>query len=248
MLSSTVPPAAEVNVDDQSLGQGGMVPVDPLDLSKGFDFRSPAEFIVAGPTISIQTNRAENTEVLATVLAALDADHLPSAAGPTTTRYYLLVGVPQPLTSFGVSLQGRQVIFADDTLTAADQGAARLITGYGANYVVVNRDDPTVDNGGVQQLTTPQLGDVFAVETYRQGSEDVDSTELPSVDVVVAPPPPAFVPFPGQADQGRGNVDVSTGPQPGLPFIGSGTPAPASITVEVADQSDVVGLPTNVFV
>lgn len=225
------PPAAEVDVAAQSLA--GV---------------STQEFVVAGPTISIQTNRTEETATSFVVLAALDADHLPAPAGPLTTRYMLVVATPPALTSFGVSLLGRQVTFADDTTTVADQGVVRLITGYGGNYVVITRDDPTVDSGGVPQMVPPQPGDVFSVQTYRQGSEDVSSTGSPAADVVVAPPPPAFVPFPGQADKSRGNVDVSTGPQPGTPFVGSGTPAPASITVEVADQSDVVGLPTNVFV
>jgi hypothetical protein len=229
---ATYPPkAAEIDVAKQSL-TGVSTP----------------EFIVAGPTISIQTNRTEDTSTTFRVLAVLDADHLPAPAGPATTRYYLVVVVPPLLTSFGVSLQGRQVTFADDTLTAADQGATRLITGYGGNFVAINRDDQTPDNGGVPQLALPQVGDTFAVQTYREGSEDVDTTGPAAAEVVIAPPPPApiYAQAPPRFD--RGNVDVSTGPQPGSPIITSGTPAPASITVNIADQDAVVGLPTNVFV
>ena len=247
VLSDTVPHAAEVYVDEQSLGLGGMVPVDPLDPSKGLNFLSPAEFTVAGPTISVQTNRAEDTAALVTVAAVLDADHLPAPAGAATTRYHLVVATPPVLTSFFVSLLGRQVVFALDTLTPGDQGAARVITGYGGNFVVVDRDDESVSNGDVPQLALPQAGDTFVVQTYREGSEDVSSTGDAPVDVFVLPPPPSFVPSPAQALLDRGDVDVSTGPQPGAPIVSSGTPAPTAITVEVADQSLVVGLPVNVF-
>jgi hypothetical protein len=247
--SSLEPDAAEVNVDEQSIGQGGMVPVDPLNPAAGYEFRSPDEFVVVGPTESFQTNRTETDHVSATVAAVLDADSPQTPVGPSTTRYLLLVSTPPLLTSYPVSLLGRQIVFADDTLTLANQGAARLITNYGGNFVAIDRDDPAVSNGDVAELDPPQVGDVFQLYVGRQGSEDVSTTSIPAVDVVVDPPPPDFVPSPAQAQQDEGTVDVSTGPQPGLPVIGSGVQVPTAVNHQIPDQYvGGPGLPANVFV
>jgi hypothetical protein len=248
VLASVVPPAAEVEVSDQCLGQGTMVPVDPANPAAGSLFQGPAEFTVVDAALSVQTNPSEQTTILCEVAAVRDADTF-GAPGPNTTRYLLVVATPPLLTSYPVSLLGRQIVFADDTLTAADQGAARFITGYASNYVVVNRDDNTVDDGTVPTLTAPQVGDTFWVDVQRQGSEDVSSTSFPEIDVYIDPPPPPFVASPAQ-DQGLEiDVNATTGPQPGDPYVGSGTQLPplAVATVEVADQSPVRGLPTEVF-
>jgi hypothetical protein len=247
VLSSPVPPAAEVDVAAQSFGQGAMVPVDPLDPAAGSLFRSPDEFVVVGPTTSFQTNRTETDQVAATIAAVLDADALPTPAGPTTTRYYIQVATPPVLTSFPVSLLGRQVVFTATT-DPNNEGAARLITGYGGNYVVINRDDETPSNGNVSEMSTPQAGDVFVIQVGRQGSEDVSTTGAPAVDVVVAPPPPDFVASAPQAQLGGGTAFVSTGAQPGQPVVSSGTAAPTATDHQVADQYvGGPGLPANVF-
>jgi len=257
----SAPVVAEVFPTPSDVEVQGVVPLYPANaiyppLAAEIDVASQSlagvstpEFTVTGPTISIQTNRTEKTATSFVVTAVLDADRPKVPVSSSTTRFYLTVATPPLLTSFGVSLLGRQIVFADDTLTTSDQGAARFITGYGGNFVAIVRDDQTTDNGDVPQLAIPQVGDTFTIQTYREGSEDVNSTGDAAVDVVVAPPPPApvFAQAPMQLD--RGNVDVSTGPQPGSPIIDSGTPAPTAITVEVADQYvGGQGLPTNVFI
>jgi hypothetical protein len=245
--TSPVPAASEVNVDEQSLGQGAMVPVDPLDPAAGYQFRSPDEFVVVGPTTSFQTNRTETDQITATVSAVLDADLLPTPAGPNTTRYYLQVTTPPLLTSFPVTLLGRQLVFADDTLTAANQGAARIVTGYGGNYVVIDRDDSTVNNGDVDVLDLPIAGDTFVLQVGRQGSEDVSTTGDPAVDVFVLPPPPDFVPSPSQDLWHQGDVFVDASPSG--PIVPSGQQVPTSTNHYPADQIPVgAGLPANVFV
>jgi hypothetical protein len=183
-----------------------MVPVDPLNPAAGYEFRSPDEFVVVGPTESFQTNRTETDHINATVTGILDADALPAPAGPNTTRYYLVVNTPPLLTSFPVSLLGRQIVFADDTLTVANQGAARIITNYGGNFVVVDRNNPEVDNGGVAQLT-PQVGTLQALRRQagfggrvQRGLRPPTSSSLPTPD---------FVPSPAQARLDEGNVDVN---------------------------------------
>lgn len=246
VLSEVEPDAAEVSPANQSLGQGSMVPVDPLDPAAGTVFLPPAEFVVTGPTLSVETNRTVLTDVLFTVTAVLDADALPAPAGPDTLRYYLRVATPPALTSYPVSLLGRQVVFADDTLTALDQGAARVITGFGGDFVVVNRDDETEANGDVDSLAVPQAGDTFSVEVYREGGEDVSTTGNVPDDVFVLPPPPAFVADPAQAllDQGDVFVDqVPTGP-----IVPSGEQVPTASNSYPAEQTNLgPGLPANVF-
>jgi hypothetical protein len=246
--STAEPDAAEVDVAAQSIGQGGMVPVDPLDPAAGLEFREPDEYVVVGPAESFQTNRTETDEIRVTVAAALDADALPAAAGATTTRYLLMVVTPPLLTSYPVSLLGRQIVFADDTATVDDQGAARVITGYAGNYVVIDRDDESASNGGVAQMVPPAAGDVLAIYVGREASEDVSTTGPAASDVFVRPPPPDFVASPAQDLRDEGTTNASTGAQPGEPVLTSGTPAPTAVTVEIADQSVVVGLPVDVFV
>src|SRR5512143_344786 len=92
--SSVVPDAAEVNVDEQSIGQGGMRPVDPGNPAAGFEFVSPAEFVVTGGAESIQTNTTSQDLVTITVAAVFDADNLYNAPGPNTARYYLRLATP----------------------------------------------------------------------------------------------------------------------------------------------------------
>jgi hypothetical protein len=240
------PYAPNVFVDDQSIGQGSMQPVDPGNPSAGYNFVGPADFIVVGPAESFQTNVSEQDFVTVTLTAVLDADHLPTPAGPTTTRYYLVTASPS-LTSYPVSVLGRQVTF-DGNVTAGDEGAARIIQNYGANFIVVNRDDPSVSNGDVPTMTTPQVGDTFQLDVNRQGSEQVN-TSGETINVVIFPSPPINVPFPSQSASSQGTVDVSTGPQPGSPYIGSGVRIPNNErNVSVPDECAVVGLPTNVYV
>jgi len=241
------PPAAtEVVVADQSLGLGSMVPVNPLDLSAGYRFLSPAENIVVDSDLSVRTNITETTAVLLTVAAVYDADNLFSAPGPNTTRYYLVVTpllTTDPISK--ISVLGRQVVFAEDALTVADRGAARFVTGSGTNYVVIDRDDPTDDDGTVPQLAAPQVGDTLWLDVTRRGSEDTRQSDYTEVDVFILPDPPAFVPNAPQDAPFLGNFE----PQPGDPYIGSGVRVPPTVVdALVADQSLVVGLPSNVFV
>jgi hypothetical protein len=247
--STVVPPAVEVNVDESVLGQGVWVPVDPMDPSAGKRFVTPGEFLVVGPDQSIQTNNSKATTVLRTITAVYDADNPWNAPTPTTTRFMLVVGQPT-LTNYPISILGRQIVFADDTITVGDQGAVRNITGFSTNYVVVNSDNP--NDQVVPSLintdapTGPQIGDTFTLDVQRQGAEDISRESLPTINVVISPPPLVDVPNPGQALNNRGTIDVSTGPQPGQPIITSGTPTPTAINVQVADQATSVGLPVNV--
>jgi len=240
------PDAPDIDVADQSIGQGSMQLVDPGNPAAGYRFVPVSDFIVVGPAESFQTNAVDETEVPATITAVLDADALPAAATTSTTRYYLELGPPE-LTSYSVSLLGRQVIFADDTTTSDDAGASRNIANYGKNFIVINRDDSTESNGDVATLTLPVAGDVIFFDVNRQGSEQVN-TEGGTIDVYISPSPPVNVPLQFPSFDNIGNVDISTGPQPGQPGITSGTIVPTASTVEVADTSQVVGLPTNVFV
>ncbi len=246
-VDSTVEPdAAEVDVAAQSIGQGGMVPVDPLDPAAGLEFRPPGEFVVVGPATSFQTNRAETDEIAVTVLAALDADALPAPAGATTTRFMVVVATPPLLTSFPVSLLGRQIVFADDSLTPTVRGAARIITSYGGNYVVIDRDDESEGNGGVASMGIPVAGDVFRATVGREGSEDVVTTGPAPANVVVAPPPPTFAADPAQALSNQGDVFVDQPPTG--PIVPSGQGVPTATDHYPADQSNLgPGLPANVF-
>jgi hypothetical protein len=141
---------------------------------------------------------------------------------------------------------GRQVLFADDTTTVADQGAARIVTGYSTNFLVVDKNDP--NDGIVPVLFDPVVGDTFTLDVQRLGSEQVNTTGAPTANVVVAPPPRVNVPFPTQAGQGGGTFNVSTGAQPNRPVVTGGVQVPAATTVNVADQASAVGLPRNVYV
>jgi len=243
--SVPVPAAAEVEVDAQSIGQGGMRPVDPGNPAAGYEFASPAEFVVVGPATSFQTNRTEADSVTAAVSAVYDADNLFNPPGPSTSRYYLTIATPPTLTSYPVSLLGRQVIFGD---FSANPGAARNITNYGGNFIVINREDTSESNGDVDELVTPVPGDTFQLDVQRYGSEQVN-TPGRIADVTIGATPPGVdvvqAPFMGSG----GTFDVSTGPQPAPPSpqASTRTPAPSPNTVQVADQSAVVGLPGNAY-
>jgi hypothetical protein len=237
------PEAAEVNVDEQVIGQGVWVDVDPLNLAAGKRFVTPAEFTVLSATESIQTNTSVATQVTKTVTSVLDANTL-QAASASSTRYRLYLGAPT-LASYGVAITGREVVFADDTLTAADQGASRIVTGSGVNFIVIDRDDPL--DPSVPSMTTPQVGDTLLLDVNRQGSEVVSQVSNVPVEVYIQVDPPVAENVPGQSFE-QIDVNVTTGPQPGQPIITSGEQAPPSINVNVADQSSTVGLPTNVFV
>jgi hypothetical protein len=223
--STPVPPAPEIVVANQCL--------------TGVD---TAEFTVVGPVESFQTNATTQDQVTLTVTGVFDADHLPSAPSASTTRYYLSVLVPPLLTSYPVSLLGRQVVFT----SGVDQDAARFITGYGASFVVVDRDDPTDDSGGVPTLDAPSPGDTLTLDVARRGSEQVN-TAGETVNVVVSPPPPVNVPMPSQGILGGGTTNQSTGPQPVPPPLTSGVDVPSAINVDVADQPPPT-FPTNIFV
>ena len=99
-----------------------------------------------------------------------------------TTRYRLFVA-PTDLASFGISMLGRQIVFDDVILTVANEGAARLITGYAWNWIVINRNDP---DDLVANLSNPQVGDIFSLDTQRQASEVVTSAGSAAVDVNVS--------------------------------------------------------------
>lgn len=242
--STPLPDATEFNVDEQQLGQGQMVPAEPGNPAAGSVFRGPADFIVIGPAESFQTNSVEEF-VSFTISAIYDADNLYAPPGPDTLRYYLVISTPPTLTSYPVSLLGRQVTFAGN-VTPANEGAARRIQNYGTNFITINRDDESVSNGDVPSMSPPAVGDTFELAVNRQGSEQVN-TEGETTNVFIFPPPPVDVPFPPQADLSQGTVDVSTELPPGTTIITSGTPAPTARNVNVSDQSAVVGLPLNVF-
>lgn len=162
-----------------------------------------------------------------------------------TTRYRLGV-VPADLTSFGISILGREIVFDDDTVTVADRGASRLVAYYGAGCVVVNRSDP--DDDSVPVMVAPQAGDAFTLYVQREGSEVFTDLSGQTTDVTIAPPPPIFVPNPTQSQASLGTVDVTIGPQPGYVVLTSGVVVPTARNVNVADQATSVGLPKNVFI
>lgn len=162
-----------------------------------------------------------------------------------TTRYRLGVA-PADLTSFGVSLLGRELVFSDATTTVADRGASRLVAYYGAGYVVIDRSDPGDDS--VPVLAVPAPGDLLTLFVQREGSEVFTDQRGAATDVTVSPPPPAFVQGASPSFPSQGNVDVAAGPQPGAPVPTSGVLVPTARNVSVADQATAVGLPRNVFV
>ncbi len=237
--STPRPFAQNVNVDEQSIGQGSMQPVDPGDPGAGFNFIGPADFIVVGPAESFQTNAVDEV-VEYTLTAVLDADNLPNVAGPNTIRYKLILDVPPTLTSFPVSMLGRQIVFVT-TSSPQNEGATRSVQFYGADYVVINRDDATVSNGDVPQMVTPSIGDTFDITVNRQGSEQVN-TEGGTIDVFILPPPPVNGPFPAQGQASQASPVFI----PPLP-ITSGVQVPTAVNVSVPDECAVVGLPVNVF-
>jgi hypothetical protein len=162
-----------------------------------------------------------------------------------TTRYRIYVA-PADLLTLGVSMLGRDLVFEAGTATAADRGASRVVDYYGAGYVVVRRSDP--DDDLVPVMVVPHFGDAFDLFVQREGSEVFTDLRGEATDVVVAPPPPAFVPGDSPSFPSQGTVDVTVGPQPGAPVPTSGVQVPTARNVNVADQATVVGLPRDVFV
>lgn len=164
---------------------------------------------------------------------------------PPATRYQLTVAPPD-LSSFGVSMLGRPIVFDDAIFTVVNEGASRSITGYGANFVVINRSDDA--DLLVPYMDDPQAGDTFTLDVQRQGSEVISRDTGTTEDVTILPPPQVDVPTGIPSAPSQGNVEVSTGPQPGEPIITSGVNVPTAITVNIADQ-DLVGpgLPKDVF-
>ncbi len=155
---------------------------DPNIQAQSVTAGNPAEFTVAGPDISIQTNITPATVQGFTVTGVLDAD-TGLAPASTATRYKLIV-TPPNLISFGISMLGRQIVFDDDTITADDEGASRLITGYGSNWIVIDKNDPADDF--VPVLVDPQPGDTFTLDTQREASEVVSSTSPRPIDINVS--------------------------------------------------------------
>jgi hypothetical protein len=245
VLVTNEPDATEVIVDEQVIGQGTWVYVDPLNPALGKKFVTPGEFLVVGPASTVQTNLSETTQVLCTVTAVYDADNLWNAPTASTTRFALVVAPPS-LNSYPISILGREIVFDSATITTADRDAVRVITGYKTNYIVIDKEDP--EDETVPLLADPVVGDTFWLDVEREGSQDIIQHSDAPTNVYISPAPPSFVPNPSQALINAGNVDISTGPQPGQPIITSGTSAPTAITVQVADQATSVGLPTNVFI
>lgn len=245
VLVTTDPNATEVMVDEQVIGQGTWVYVDPLNPALGKKFVTPGEFLVVGPSTTVQTNLTETTEVLCTITAVYDADNLWSAPSATTTRFLLVVAPPE-LNTYPVSLLGREVIFDEATTTVANREAVRAITNYQPTFIVINKADP--DDETVPSLADPVVGDTFWLDVEREGAQDLIQEVPDTINVVIQPPPPSFVPNPSQSLVNEGTVNIALLPQPGQPIITSGTPAPTATTVQVADQATTVGLPTNVFV
>jgi hypothetical protein len=164
------------------------------------------------------------------------------ASRPAATRYQLFVtdedGSPADLGQLPVTITGREMVFADDTTTTALQGDSRPIAFCGNNYVIVDRTDPVTQ----ATLPMPAVGDVFEVDTCREGAQAIRDGSANILNVVVFPAPPAFVPNPDQALKSLGNVLVPGDVQP---VITSGQAAPSAITVEVANQCQVIGYPIN---
>jgi hypothetical protein len=165
-----------------------------------------------------------------------------------TTRYRLYV-TPANLTSFGISMLGRQIVFDD---TAANPGASRNITGYVANWIVIDKPEPgNVDYPILD--TDPIPGDTFTLTVQRQASEVITSGTGVVQDITLLPSPspsPAVVPsspvLPIPSGT-QGTIDVAAA-QPANPILTSGVQVPTAITVNIADQPPIgVGLPPNVF-
>jgi hypothetical protein len=139
---------------------------------------------------------------------------------------------------------GRQIVFDDNIFTVNNEGAARLITSIN-NIIVIDRSDP--NDQTVPVMDVPQVGDTFALDVQRQGSEVVTKDTNANQDVVILPPPLVNEPTGIANFNSQGTVDVSVGPQSGEPIISSGVRVPTAITVNIADQEAVIGLPVNVF-
>jgi hypothetical protein len=251
VLAYYEPNAIEVNVDAQVLGQGVWVLVDPLNPALGRRFVPPGEFLVVDSKTTIQTNESVATTVLCTITGVFDADNLWNAPTATTLRLLLTVSAPA-LTSYLVSVLGREITFSEVTLTPSIAGAVRTITGFGTNFVAINVNNP--NDSEVPSLITlpgpvrPVVGDSFWLNVQREGAQDVSQDVTTPIDVIILPQPPAFVPNAGQSLHNEGTIEVALVPQPNLPIITSGTQVSTAITVQVADQSAVNGLPKNVFI
>ena len=144
-----------------------------------------------------------------------------------------------------ISILGRNIVFSNDTLTAANQGAVRAIGGFGTNFVTIAQEDQ--NDQGVPELATPHVGDTFTLDVQRQGAQDIQRTGVPPVDVVILPPPPAFVPNANQVLNNKGDVNVSTGQQPDL-HRHVGRAHGDGCRCFRGNQASAVGLPTNVNV
>lgn len=251
VLAFYEPNATEVNVGEQVLGQGVWVLVDPLNPALGKRFLPPGEFLVVDSQTTIQTNESVATTVLCTITGVFDADHLWNAPTSSTLRLLLTVSAPA-LTSYLVSVLGRQVTFSDDTLTPEIAGAVRTITGFGSNFIAIDVANP--DDSEVPSLiilpgpVLPVVGDTFLLDVQREGAQDISQDVTTPINVIILPQPPAFVPNPGQSLINEGTIEVALVPQPNLPIITSGTQVPTATTVQVADQATTVGIPQNVFV
>jgi hypothetical protein len=224
--STPIPPAPEIIIANQCLT--GV---------------NTAEFTVVGPSESFQTNTTAADLVSLSITAVFDADRLPNTPTVDTTRYYLLVSSPIPLTSYPVSLLNRQVLFT----SGADADACRLIGGYGATFLVIDKNNATDDNGGVPSLVDPAPGDTLSLDVARLGSEQVN-TPVETIDVTVGPPSPPSVASPSQSLLGGEQTNSSTGPQPAPPPIAGGTQVPSAIDVDVASQVYGAGSPDNIFI
>jgi hypothetical protein len=164
---------------------------------------------------------------------------------PVLTSRYNLIVTPAELNTFGVSMLGRQILFDDGIPTTANEGAARIITMYGGNFITIARDDP--NDQSVPVLTNPHINDTFTLDVQRQGAEPIFRGVGQTVDVTIAPLPAVNLPTGFPSENFQGNVDVTVGPQPGEPVITSGVRVPKAIDVNVADQDAVIGLPKNIF-
>jgi len=264
--SSVAPNTNEVYVDDQIIGQGTWEYVDPLNPALGKRFVPPEDIIVVGPAESFRIRESEETLVEYQCLQVYDADKfgvLPTpVADADTLRYMIVVGPPfgygepaLPLTAYPVSMLGRQIVFESSASPPPNnEGASRPITGLGwfydspqyVQYIVINKIEPLDDRN--PELELPTVGDTFLIETERQGSEVVRTTDPAPANVYILPPPPAFLPNPDQANQDQGNVFITSGPQPGQPVLTSGVNVPRAENFNVIDQAVPVGLPKNVNV
>lgn len=247
--SGTIPSAANVNNQafvPASLSLGAATPATPnIDVKTQNSVQpNPGDFTVS-PVGNFQTN-IPGSQITLTETAIVDAD-TGVAPGASTLRYRIFVS-GAVLTSLGLSIAGRQVIFTGN-VTAGIAGFSRNIIAFTFNSIIVLVTE--LGTAFNPLGPTPAVGDSMTLVTDRQGSEVIFDLVMAPVDVFLLTSTPAVTapavqsfPTTRQADAG-----VSSGVV--IPFVGTGVQVPPLLInpVDVAAQSVVgAGLPQNVFI